>query len=130
MDKISYKSEKLESSGWLNNMYMPTNKSYAPELELMCAVLELAVKDYKTLPKRSYGFKKARNYLFKSNNDSDCVFSFESICSHLNLNPGFVRTALENMTKREFIELKNKSKFKTVGHEDMDIEIQDEPSLV
>ena len=64
-----------------------------PEKDLMLAVLTDAIWDYKkNLAARNARFREARAWLFDGN--SEFLFSFESICAMLNLNPSLIRGAL------------------------------------
>jgi hypothetical protein len=64
-----------------------------PEKDLMLAVLTDAIWDYKkNLAARNACFREARAWLFDEN--SEFLFSFESICAMLNLNPSLIRGAL------------------------------------
>jgi hypothetical protein len=74
----------------------------APEKKLMLAVLEDAVRCFQTHHTARRGhhkreFEKAQRWLFGFG--GDWVFSFESICSTLELNPQYVRSGLARWLK-------------------------------
>lgn len=64
-----------------------------PERYLMLAVLKDALLDYtKNVATRNQRFRSARVWFF--NEQSDRLFSFETICEVLNLNPSYIRRQL------------------------------------
>jgi hypothetical protein len=74
----------------------------APEKKLMLAVLEDAVRCFQTHHTARKGhqkreFEKAQRWLFDF--CGDWVFSFESICSELELDPLYVRSGLARWLK-------------------------------
>lgn len=65
-----------------------------PERYLMLAVLKDALVDFtKNAASRNQRFKSARSWLFDE--QSDRLFSFESICEALNLDPSYIRRELQ-----------------------------------
>jgi hypothetical protein len=71
-----------------------TPKNFAqPERDLMLAVLTDAIWDYKkNLAARNARFREAREWLFGGNREF--LFSFESICDMLDLDPFLIRSEL------------------------------------
>jgi hypothetical protein len=72
-------------------------RSRQPELDLMNAVLEDAVLCYfKNLECRSSRqrriFRETQDWFF--NNDEDGLFTFKSVCSHLGVDPDYIRRGL------------------------------------
>ena len=64
-----------------------------PEKYLMLAVLRDALLDYRNnLWRQNRRFKKARAWFLDES--SNRLFSFETICESLNINPSFVRKGL------------------------------------
>lgn len=65
-----------------------------PERYLMLAVLRDALLDYtKNVSTRNQRFRSARSWFF--NEQSDRLFSFETICEMLNLDPAYIRSRLQ-----------------------------------
>jgi len=63
-----------------------------PEKDLMLAVLTDAIRDYRSnLSACNARFREARRWLFGPN---ESLFSFESICEILELNPALIRRKL------------------------------------
>ena len=74
----------------------------APEKKLMLAVLEDAVRSFQTCHmarsgQRKYEFEKAQRWIFGFG--GDWVFSFESICWTLDLDPQYIRSGLARWRK-------------------------------
>jgi hypothetical protein len=74
-----------------------SKRSRQPELDLMNAVLEDAVLCYfKNLECRSRRqrkiFRETQDWFFT--NDDDGLFTFKSVCSHLGLDPDYIRRGL------------------------------------
>jgi hypothetical protein len=74
----------------------------APEKKLMLAVLEDAVRSFQThhtarTGQRKKEFDKAQHWIFRFG--GDWVFSFDSICSALELDPQYIRSGLARWRK-------------------------------
>jgi len=75
----------------------PRAEALSPERRLMAAVLEDAVHVYRTLaaattPRQRALFADAEAWI--ESEDRSWIFSFESICDHLGLDPDYLRRGL------------------------------------
>ena len=72
----------------------PNGISNLPELELLIAILDRAVLDY--CGREGELHEKAKAWIFTEGNFED-PFSFNSICSHLRLDPSAVIERIEKL---------------------------------
>jgi hypothetical protein len=90
----SYRSPASNTS--LSSQYwdVVTRKGYTqPEKYLMLAVLKDAILEYRNnFASQNTLYQKSRTWFFEES--SDRLFSFESICDTLNLNPNVIRKEL------------------------------------
>ena len=92
--------------------HMPQNdpayeagKSYDPVSELMRAIILRAIEDYNSegeLKKEAidYMFDRTGDKIYYENEDDQYIFSFSSICKHLELDPEKTRSAIMNATHK------------------------------
>lgn len=116
------REENVEQTGWIFGdpsaaVFQPdtllvsryvsarsSQASFAPEKRLMLAILEDAIFCFQEhhaarLGKNKQEFDKVRRWIFEP--AEDWVFSFENICSSLDLSPEYVRSGLRRWLKRD-----------------------------
>ena len=85
---------KVNALSWLRYRHNMSVRAYLqPEKKLMLAVLEDALTRFeKHLPSQNHLFREELNWLMDTNTEP--VFSFQSICESLQLDPDYVRKYL------------------------------------
>ena len=88
-----------------NDQAYEVGKSYDPVSELMRAIILRAIEDYNSegeLKKEAidYMFDRTGDKIYYENEDDQYIFSFSSICQHLELDPEKTRNAIMNATHR------------------------------
>lgn len=83
--------------GWSEVTYvneLPAGKNITPERELLIAVLDRAVLDY--CGREGELHEKAKEWIF-GGVDEDSLFSFDSICYHLSIDPSALRQRVKTL---------------------------------
>ncbi len=93
------------SNNYQNDPAYLENNGYDPVSELMRAIILRAIEDYNSggeLKEEAlnYMYNKTGDKIYYENEDDPYIFSFSSICNHLELDPEKTRHAIINSKHR------------------------------
>jgi hypothetical protein len=99
-------TEKIEDNTMMQRYWDTFRRSehFGPEKALLAAILEDAIKEYRTYCQAhdSLGqkrFREVEQWIMRERND--WIFSFQSVCEFLGLDPQYVRHELRREDQRQ-----------------------------